>query len=62
MDHRAHLIAQAAGTVDDVITRHLAGETMGPVDKLLVDSTLNACLNAGIHPGEINAVRTTALD
>lgn len=62
MDNRAHLITQAAGAVDDVITCHLNGETLDPVDKLLMDSALNACLNAGIPLGEINAVRTTALD
>lgn len=62
MDTREHLIRQAAGMVDDQIERTLAGEVVSEVDKFLVGATLNACLAAGIHPEEINALRTTCVD
>ncbi|MFI5755638.1 hypothetical protein [Streptomyces sp. NPDC051569] len=60
MDHREHLICQAAEATDVVIDQIEADQTPDPVDVTILRVNLTEARRAGIYPGEINAARRTS--
>ncbi|MDJ0460604.1 hypothetical protein [Streptomyces sp. H27-C3] len=59
MNERQHVIAQAAGSVDDVIEQLETGQQPAAVDVAIMRASLRAALDAGVHPTEVNAHRRT---